>query len=246
MPPFKRGGDVGKFIDMTGWVMKEHGVPDSRLTVIHRAEGTKRNNGKERTRWLCLCECGNIITADASYLRNGSTRSCGCLHKEVWHSILYKHGKRYDRLYNVWLSIKDRCFNIRNKRYASYGGRGITICEEWLNFENFYNWAYSNGYNKNAGFGECTIDRIDVNGNYEPLNCRWVSNKEQCRNKTTSRLLTFNGKTQTVSDWEKETGYPVGQRINKLGWDAVRALTTPKRGIKYGSKENKKNNKRTS
>ena len=146
--------------------MKEHGVPDSRLTVIHRAEGTKRKNGKERTCWFCLCECGNTITVDSSYLRSGATRSCGCLHREVWHSVLYKHGKRHDRLYNVWLGMKGRCYNPRDKRYASYGGRGIKICNDWLNFENFYDWAYGNGYNKNAKLGECTIDRIDVNGDY--------------------------------------------------------------------------------
>ena len=134
--------------------------------------------------WLCKCECGNEIKVISDNFKAGRTKSCGCYRKENSEMLLYKHGKKHSRLYNVWCGIKRRCFNINCQEYKYYGLRGITICEEWKNdFEQFYNWAMLNGYNEYAKFGECTIDRIDVNGNYEPRNCRWITLKEQSKNK---------------------------------------------------------------
>ena len=95
--------------------------------------------------------------------------------------------------------MKERCYNPNNKNFQHYGGRGITVCNEWHNFLLFYNWAMTNGYSDNL-----TIDRIDVNGNYEPSNCRWVTMSEQANNKRNNRLLTYNGKTQTMTQWANE------------------------------------------
>jgi len=113
------------------------------------------------------------------------------------------HGMRRTRLYNIWTQIIQRCTNQRLDHYARYGGRGITVCSEWKDFEVFVEWAMDNGY-KNG----LTIDRIDVDGNYEPKNCKWSTNLEQARNKRTSRYITIDGETKTVSEWSEISGLP--------------------------------------
>ena len=154
--------------------------------------------------WLCKFDCGKYTKVRSSNLQTGQVQSCGCLNDEV----ITKHNMARTRIYKVFNSMKQRCNNPNDKGYYLYGARGIKICDEWNNIENgfinFYNWAITNGYDENAKFQECTIDRIDVNGNYEPNNCRWINNKEQALNKTTNRYLTYNGKTQTVLEWSKE------------------------------------------
>ena len=112
----------------------------------------------------------------------------------------YKHALKKTRLYGIWLQIKNRCFNSNTGRYKDYGGRGITMCDEWKdNFQTFYDWSMSHGYSD-----DLTIDRIDNNGNYEPSNCRWVTVKEQNRNKRNVKFITYGGKTQTIPEWTKE------------------------------------------
>lgn len=111
-----------------------------------------------------------------------------------------KHGYKYTRIYNIWGLMKNRCYCPTSNNYKNYGGRGIKICDEWKNnFIAFKDWAYANGYNE-----KLTIDRIDNNGNYEPSNCRWITNLEQQFNKRNNHLITYNGKTQTLSQWAKE------------------------------------------
>lgn len=134
------------------------------------------------------------------------------------------------RLWEIWRHMRERCDSPYHKSYADYGGRGISVCDEWeQSFEAFAEWAYANGYDDDAPFMQCTIDRIDLNGNYEPSNCRWATMKEQCNNRRNNRVLTHNGKSQTLIAWSEETKIPYStlwRRINK-GWSVERALTTP-------------------
>ena len=151
-----------------------------RLTVLERAENGKGGDA----RWLCICECGNKKVILGSHLRSGKIKSCGCYQKEFLEKCRTKHGYRHTRLYGIWAGIKRRCYNPHEKTYEYYGGRGIRICDEWLNdFEKFNEWAFANGYDENAKRGDCTIDRINVDGDYEPTNCRWVDMNIQAKNK---------------------------------------------------------------
>ena len=146
-----------------------------RLTVICR-EGTNRNRAST---WRCMCDCGSEIVAVGSNLRTGWSQSCGCIRKER----LIKHGKRKSRLWAVWMGIRRRCNKPYDPAYHNYGGRGITICDEWNDFQAFHDWAMASGYDENAPKGQCTIDRIDNNKGYCPEKCRWVDMKTQNSNR---------------------------------------------------------------
>lgn len=200
--------------------------------------GVNPQNGN--TEWLCKCDCGKALYIALTNLRSGQ-KSCGCGRFNLGKystSHMKKHGAcsvspEYPgdkRLYSVWRNMKQRCFNASCAEYDIYGGRGITICDEWKNsFEAFRDWAYSAGFDYNATSKDCSIDRIDVNGNYEPSNCRWVSALVQSNNKTTNRYFTINGTTRSASEWSAIYGVPyslVRGRISR-GWDIIRALTEP-------------------
>lgn len=134
------------------------------------------------------------------------------------------HGHKNDRLYNIWARMKQRCENPKLYGYKDYGGRGITVCAEWHEFTPFYDWAMTHGYKENL-----TIDRIDLNGNYEPSNCRWVTMKVQANNKRRNHLITLNGETHTISEWARITGInksTIRNRIVLYGWNIEKALTT--------------------
>lgn len=171
-----------------------------RLTVLQFQQGTKESPGF----YICQCECGNKTKAHSTDLKSGLKRSCGCLQREVCKITGKKsctHNMSHTRLYRTWRGIKTRCSKTTKCNSKNYSDRGIKMCEEWNDFENFMKWAYETGYTD-----ELTIDRIDVNGDYCPENCRWLTNFEQQSNKRTNVKIAYNGKTQTIAQWSRETG----------------------------------------
>lgn len=182
----------------------------------------------KRLYWECLCDCGNLHVVESHALRDGRTKSCGCFRREFTIAKSTKHGAasrgHFTKEYLCWTGIKARCCNPKNDKFHYYGGRGIRMCEQWLNsFNNFY-----------AHMGNCppgmTIDRWpDKNGNYEPGNCRWATGEEQANNKRTNVIIEFQGKKLSVAQWARELGVRVSLLRNRLksGWLPDRALSEP-------------------
>lgn len=152
--------------------------------------------------WECECDCGSKPNKiyNGKYLRNGDTKSCGCLLEDTLFKSRITHGatrnKVNTRLYSIWTGMKNRCLYPSQNNYLDYGGRGIKVCDEWMNFSSFQNWALSNGYKYNL-----TIDRVNVNGNYEPNNCQWITDKEQHYNTRRNINITLNGETKPLKVW---------------------------------------------
>lgn len=175
----------------------------------------------KRYYWKCLCDCGNTSIVAGSELKRHKTTSCGCKIKRI--NGLYK-----SRLYRIHHSIICRCYTKSADGYNRYGGRGITVCDEWKNkengFMNFYNWSVKNGYAE-----DLTIDRIDNDGNYEPSNCRWATRKEQSNNTSLNHYIEFDGKKKTISQWSEELNINRNTLDNRLRkwWNVNDAFTTP-------------------
>lgn len=178
---------------------------------------------------LCKCECGTEKIISLKDVLNGHTQSCGCYRKKVSAEKMTTHGMSDTRLYKVWRLMIQRCYDKNCSVYSRYGGRGITICDEWLNdFIAFYDWAYSHGYDEKADYMGCTLDRIDVNGNYYPENCRWANAITQCNNRTNNRKITFNGEIHTIAEWARKYNMNYTTlfcRLFKHGWTVEEALT---------------------
>ena len=189
------------------------------LTVLYKLHNYYK---KDAVYWLCVCDCGNLTEVKGTSLRCGATTSCGCYRLVKVKNATTKHGYSNNRLHKTWRGILYRCYNKDDPSYNYYGGRAITICDEWLHdFKVFYNWAINNGYKESL-----TIDRIDVNGNYEPSNCRWVDMKIQSRNKRNNINYTIDGETHCIIDWCKILNlnyHTVYTRIHR-GWAIGKAL----------------------
>lgn len=180
--------------------------------------------------WLCKCDCGNKVVVDGTHLKNGHSKSCGCYKAKRTSETHTTHGLSNSRINRIYRKMKGRCYNSNNPKYYCYGARGITICDEWKNdFKAFYDWSIQNGYKDNL-----SIDRIDVNGNYEPSNCRWATNLQQANNKTINHYLIYNNEKHTIAEWSRITGFPkssISYRIKK-NWTIKDILTKPIRGSK--------------
>lgn len=204
---------MSKFQDLTGQRF-------GRLTVIERV----KNNKFGTAQWYCKCDCGKYDIVSTGNLKK-NTASCGCYRKER----MTKHGKSNERIYKIWKDVIKRCNNSNHRFYNNYGGRGITVCDEWLHdFQAFYDWAMNNGYENSL-----TIDRIDNNKGYFPDNCRWVDYKIQANNRRSNHLITYNGKTQTMAQWADELGIKyktLSDRINISKWSIEKAFNTPIKG----------------
>jgi hypothetical protein len=175
-----------------------------KLVAIQTANKTKSGNWK----WICQCDCGNMINVNGSKLKSGHTKSCGCLKTS-------QKGLSQTRIYHIWRGMIARCENYLNDNYYWYGLKGISVCDEWYDFQIFHNWALESGYEQGL-----TIDRIDSNDNYYPENCRWVSQKRQCNNVSSNRFVLFKNKRYTIAEFAEFLGYKywtVSNRI-RLGW----------------------------
>lgn len=205
---------MGKFEDLTGQVF-------GRLVVV----GTAPKSRTGLTRWECSCACGKTTSPLASSLKRGETRSCGCLKDELTAERCTVHGKCGTPEYNSWRAIKDRVLNPKCKKYVDYGGRGITMCGEWVNdFDAFLNHIGPRPSPQH------TVDRTDNDRGYEPGNVRWALPAEQNRNQRSNRLLTLEGRTMHLADWATEVGVTPATLVWRLkNWTLERALTAVKK-----------------
>jgi hypothetical protein len=219
---------MSKFIDMTGQRF-------GRLLVVEKNGVAKSGHAL----WLCKCDCGNSYIISSNQLKNG-TQSCGCLQRERaaesaknrTHLSYHKKlniGKEFHRLHQCYKDMLNRCYKTNNKSYKRYGGRGIKVCDEWKNdFYLFKEWALSNGYADNL-----SIDRINVNGNYEPDNCRWITTKEQNNNRSNNRIVKYCGETLTLHELSErhDIAYKTLWSRIKAGWSVASAVETPTRVV---------------
>lgn len=202
---------MGSFKDLTG---RTYG----RLTVIKHAGFDRWGSSM----WECKCICGNTLIVRGSSLtgKRNNSRSCGCYHKDA----VTKHGMYETRVYRIWSAMKSRCNSPQNINYPNYGGRGIKVCDEWYDFNQFMKWAYSSGYKDFL-----TLDRINVNGNYSPSNCRWADAKTQANNRRNNNKIKVGGIEMTFTQLAREKGmHPstLYSRIRK-GMSIAEAIETP-------------------
>ena len=200
---------------------KLQGLKFGMLTVL------KYNNDGT---WQCKCDCGNIVNKTTWSIQRSPYANCGCVRVCKGNT---KHNLCYERLYGIYEKMKGRCFTPTDAGYKNYGGRGVKIADVWLGkngFINFHDWAINNGYSN-----ELTIDRINVDGDYEPSNCRWVNQKTQQNNRRNNRRITYNAQTHTIAEWANIKDIPYDRLQARIahGWSIEDALNTPKMANKY-------------
>ncbi len=197
------------------------GLRFGRLVVVARAGKKRRNHA-----WSAVCDCGTTVWVNGAPLRDGRTRSCGCLQRETARAVgdrTRTHGMTKTATYAIWDTMIQRCYNSSSKDFHNYGGRGIQVCDAWKSFEQFFTDMGDRPTGK-------SLDRVNNDSNYTPENCRWATLMEQSRNKRTNKLLTHQGETHCISEWAEKLGMkPVTlqTRIHKYGWSVERALTQP-------------------
>jgi len=213
---FKGGDSMG----LSKKIKNKTGMTFGRLKVIEYAG----QNIHYEAKWKCKCDCGNEIIVMSGQLMAGRVNSCKECKKEKLRNRMTTHGMTNTRLFHIWQGLRSRCNNPNDKNYKNYGGRGIIVDKHWnQSFESFYNWAINNGYKSNL-----TLDRTNVNGNYEPVNCRWATIKQQCNNTRVNRKVTINGVTKTVTEWADETGLKESTIRERLrhGYDGLDVIRT--------------------
>jgi hypothetical protein len=219
---------MGKVRDLTGQRF-------GKLTVIEPVGKDKYTN----VIWRCKCDCGNYHDTVSRSLINGSCKSCGCLnHGEFRGKAIERHGCSKERLYRVWTDVLNRCYDKNKGCYKSYGGRGIAVCEEWRNsYMAFREWAYATGYDPAKPGKECSLERIDVDGNYCPENCKWITVQEQAWNKRDTVWLDYRGERITLLDASRIGGICQSTIRNRIrtGWSVERAIEQPARRFKNGN-----------
>ena len=196
-----------KEVDLTG---RRFG----RWFVLNKEDAYIASSGNRYTRYLCRCDCGAERAVLSASLRNGRSTSCGCYNaenkKEVCRKNFTTHGESKTRLYHIYNDIKKRCYNKNAHNFDDYGGRGISVCAEWrFDYNKFRQWALANGYKD-----DLSIDRIDVDGDYSPNNCRWVDNVTQANNRRSNRIVEINEQIHTLAEWARILDVPY-KRLHK-------------------------------
>lgn len=213
-----------KFHNITGMVF-------GYLTVLGLGESVTNRSGNTCYKWFCRCSCGKVAVVRSTNLKSGNTTSCGCFRVKVSTDRVKTHSKSSSATYSTWSSMISRCTNKNEFSFKNYGGRGISVCSRWLNsFESFL-----------MDMGErppgCSIDRMDNNGNYEPGNCRWSTDVEQCRNKRSNKLITCHGEIKCLADWLDVFNLSrcIYEGRIRRGWTDVEAITStrPRHKRKY-------------
>ena len=208
-----------KTIDITGQRFGE-------LTAI-RFDHRDNSDRNKPHYWVFRCDCGNEIVARKSAVASGNTLRCKDCSSKRRSQLNKTHGMTKTRLYRIWAGIVGRCNSTATTSWNRYGAKGISVCEEWLTFENFRDWAFANGYNDSL-----TIDRINPIGNYEPSNCRWANTREQANNKQKTLWIEYHGQRMPLSYWADSLGinyHTLYDRLYLHGWSVEKAFTMPVR-----------------
>ncbi|WP_114752346.1 hypothetical protein [Pleomorphovibrio marinus] len=195
------------------------GTKHNKLTILSEVDDNRKGRFV-----LCICDCKNKTTVNLASLRSGHVKSCGCLRPHITKPTR-THCMSKTRIYRIWRNIKTRCFNKKVRSYEHYGARGISICDEWMDFIPFYEWSKKSGYKSNL-----TIERIDFNKDYCPENCTWIPLKDQAKNTRYAVLIDYMGEKKCIAEWCRVLNISarmvVARRLS--GWSDYDALTIPK------------------